>query len=158
MNDSIGEEYNIHNLNLLLLVVLHKFFVEESSEIWEILNFLIHFLFIIFDHEVDKDSISCRIRHAVLSVVHLPLRLALVIDHLLELLTILEANESIMEHSEDLMTPKFDNLFFALVIILVSEEKTLEDLRDVAHVVNVMSLFRCGQEILHALIEDVDCC
>ena len=140
-----------------MLVVLDKLVVEEAPHFLEIFNLLIHLRRIIFNKEVDEDSISFAISHAMFSVVHLPLRLALVVDHLLELVTIFEANESIAEHSKDFMTPEFDDLFLAFVIISIGKEKALEDLRDVPHVVNVMSLLRCGQEILHALIEDVDC-
>ena len=64
----------------------------------------------------------------MLNVVHLHLRLHLVIDHLLELIAILETDESIVEDSEDFVTPDFDDLLFVLVVVLVRQEEALEHL------------------------------
>ena len=71
----------------------------------KVLNFLIYSLLIIFDKEIDEDSITRLISHAMLCVVHLILDLKLFIDHFLELVTIFEADKSIMENSEDFMAP-----------------------------------------------------
>ena len=45
------------------------------------------------------------------------------------------------------MRPQFNDLLFGLVIVLVREEETLEDLRDITHVVDVVSLLGGGQEV-----------
>jgi len=54
------------------------------------------------------------------------LRLHFVIDHLLEFIAILETDESIVEDSEDFVTPEFDDLLFVLVVVLVRQEEALE--------------------------------
>lgn len=156
MDDSIDEENNIHWLDLLLFVVFFELSVKEFSECIEICNFLINLALLIFDKEVDKCSIPELICHAVLHVVHLELSFKLVIDHFLELITILEIDQSIMEDSENLVAPQFDDLLLRLIVVLVRKEKSLEDLRDVTHVVDVMRFLRSGEEIVHALVEDVD--
>ena len=62
-----------------------------------------------------------------------------------------------MEDAHALVRPKLNQLVLALVVIFVREEQALENLRNIPHIVNVMGLLGCGQEILHALVEDVDC-
>ena len=156
VNNRVSEEDDVHLLDLLLLVILNELFVQEVSEVREVLNLFVHLHFLVLHQEVDEDGISLLIGHAVLGVVHLPLDFALVINHLFELLAIREANQSIVEDSQALVRPELDELVLALVVVFVGEEESLEDLGDVAHVVDVMSLFRRGQEILHALVEDVD--
>lgn len=158
MSDSISEKNDVHRLHLLLLVILVQLFVQVFSQAFEAGDLFIDFHFFIFNQKVDKNGILLLVGHAVLNVVHLELSFKLVIDHLLELFTIFEADESIVEDSEDLVTPQFDDLLFRFVVVLVSQEKSLEHLGDITHVVDVMCLRRCGQEISHALVEDVDSC
>ena len=146
--------------DLLLFVIGSELIVQELSQRLKVCDLLIHLgllaLASLVDEEVDKDSISLLVRHAVLNVVHREIRLELIVDHLFELLAILKANQSIVEDSQALVRPELDELVLALVVVFVCEEESLEDLGDVTHIVDVMSLFRCGQEILHALVEDVD--
>ena len=110
MDNSIDEQNNVHGLDLLLLVIFFELCVEEFSECVEICNFLIDLAFLIFDKEVNKCSIPKLICHAVLHVVHLELSFKLVVDHLLELITVFEIDQSIVEDSENLVTPQFDYL------------------------------------------------
>jgi len=56
------------------------------------------------------------------------------------------------------MTPEFDNLLFAFVVVFLSFVHALEDFADVSHVKYVVRLQRCWQELINHLVVDVDCC
>jgi len=82
--------------------------------------------------------------------------LKLDVDHVLELVSVFLVDKSIVEDSHDLVAPKLDNLVLVFIVVFISQEEALEDLRNVTHVVDVMCLLGRWQEICHALVEDVD--
>lgn len=128
MGDGISEENDVHRLDLLLLVILVQLFIQMISQAVEVSDLFVDFHFLIFDQEVNKCGVLLLVGHAVLNVVHLELSFKLVIDHLLELFTIFEADKSVVEHSEDFVAPQFDDLLLRFVVVLVSQEKSLEHL------------------------------
>lgn len=142
VDNCVNKEHNVHRLHLLLFVVLAELFVEEITEGVEVLNLLIDLALFILGEEVDKDSITMFPCHAVLRVIHLELGLELVVHHLLEGVTIFEADQSVVEDTQDFVAPQFDDLLLALVVDPVGEEESLVDLGDVTHVVDVMGLLR----------------
>jgi len=103
MNDGISEEHNVHDLNLLLLIELDELFIQKVSEVREVFNLFINFHLFVFNHEINENGVSFLVSHAVLCVVHLPVHLTLVIYNLLELFSILEADQSIVEDTHALM-------------------------------------------------------
>ena len=56
------------------------------------------------------------------------------------------------------MSPELNNLLLALIEVLISLIKTLENLRDISHVENVMTLGGGWEEILLDNVEQVNCC
>ena len=158
VDDRVREQHDVHGFDLLLFVVSSELIVQELSQRFKVCDLLIHLgllaLASLVDEEVDEDSISLLVRHAVLNVVHREVRLELIVDHLFEFLAVFLADKSVVEDSQDLVAPKLDDLLLALVDERGGEEETLEHLRDVTHVVDVVCLLGRGQEISHALIED----
>jgi hypothetical protein len=92
----------------------------------------------------------------MLLVVHGELRLKLIIHQLLELVLILDIDESVSEDTEHLVTPELDYLLLLLVEELVSQIQSLEDLGDVSHVELVMGLGWGGEELILHNVEQVD--
>jgi len=85
-------------------------------------------------------------------IIHLEVLLELVIDQCLEQLLVLLRDKSIMEHTHNFVTPKFDDLFLAFIEFLACLVNTLEDLGDITHVENVVSLCWGRQEVLSNLV------
>jgi hypothetical protein len=119
MDDRVREQHDVHGLDLLLFVISSELVVQELSQRFKVCDLLIRLGLLAFaplvDEEVDKDSISLLVRHAVLNVVHREIRLELVVDHLFEFLAVFLADEPVVEDSQDLVAPKFDDLLLALV-------------------------------------------
>ena len=119
MNDRVCEQHDIHGFHLLLLVICSELIVQELTQRFEVCNLLINLVLLVFallvDEKVDKDSISLLVGHAVLNVVHREIRFELIVNHLFELLSIFFAYKSVVEDSQDFVTPKLDDLFLALV-------------------------------------------
>ena len=63
-----------------------------------------------------------------------------------------------MEHSEYLVGPKFDHLFFAFVVIFFGFIHSLENLTDVSHIENIVRFGRSWQEVIRNLVVNVDGC
>lgn len=63
-----------------------------------------------------------------------------------------------MEHSEYLVGPKFDHLFFAFVVIFFGFIHSLENLTDVSHIENIVIFGRSWQEVIRNLVVNVDGC
>jgi hypothetical protein len=64
----------------------------------------------------------------VLFILQLELKLKLFIQVVLELIAILERIETIIEDSEDFVSPELYDLFLALIEVLICLVKSLEDL------------------------------
>jgi hypothetical protein len=92
----------------------------------------------------------------VLFILQLELKLKLFIQVVLELIAILERIETIIEDSEDFVSPELYDLFLALIEVLICLVKSLEDLRDISHVEDVVALSWCRKEILLDDIEKVN--
>ena len=61
-----------------------------------------------------------------------------------------------MEDTEDLVTPKFDDVFFGVLVSLLGHVEALEDLTDISHVEDVVRLGRSRQELLRDAVEELD--
>jgi hypothetical protein len=73
-----------------------------------------------------------------------------------KLLSVLKGVKTVLEHSKDLVTPELDDVLFAFVEVLVSLIHTLEHLRDISHVEDVVALGRSRKEVLLNDIEEVN--
>jgi len=155
VDDGILEEYNVHLLNLGLLVVGLKFLDEVCSQQVEFGD-----LFVVRGilrlKEVNKDGICFSLGHAVVFVFHLEVLLQLFVKNSLEFNLICNGDETITEDSHDLVAPKFDEVLLGVLVSLLGHVETLEDLRDITHVENVMGVSGRGQEPLRDSVEQLD--
>jgi hypothetical protein len=155
MSDGILEEHKVHLDQLRLSVVGLKFFNQVLSQLVELGAFLIDSHVLI--QEINEDGVIS-ISHAVFLVVQLELKLQLLVEVQLKLIAILERVKAVVEDSEDFMSPELHDLLLALIEILVGLVETLEDLGDISHVEDVVTLGWGRQEVLLDDVEKVDCC
>jgi hypothetical protein len=66
--------------------------------------------------------------------------------------------KTILEYSLNLVTPQFNHLFFGVVEVFVSFEKSLEDLGDVSHVELIMHKTWSREELLLYHVKNVNGC
>jgi len=83
----------------------------------------------------------------VLFVFHLEILLKLFIQNLLQFILILDRDQTVMEHSKNFVTPKFDQMFFGILVGFLSHVKTLEDFTNITHVEDVVRLGWRRQEL-----------
>lgn len=89
-------------------------------------------------------------------VVHLEHVAKLLVEHGFELLLILGGNETIVEDTQDLVAPKFDQVLLGVLICLLSHVQALEHLRDITHVEHVVSVGGRWQELLLHSVVHID--
>jgi hypothetical protein len=63
-----------------------------------------------------------------------------------------------MEDTHYFVTPKFNQMFFCVLVRLLSLVAALEDFADIAHVEHIMRLSRGGQELLRNTVKQLDSC
>lgn len=143
VDNSFFEEHNVHLLDLRLLVVSIKLSKQVLSELSEVSNFLVVRGILVLK-EIDEDSIGFSISHAVIFVFHLEVLTELLVKDSFELVLIFDRDQTIMEDTKDLVAPKFDDVFFGVLICLLSHVEALEDLTDISHVEDIVRLGRSG--------------
>ena len=156
VNDGILEKHNIHLGDLGLLVVRFKGVIEFVAQFIEVGNFFVNLAFTLgIEEEVDKDSVLF-VGGAVSGVAHLEVLGELFVEHGLNESLITLVNKSIVEDTEDLVAPEFDDLFLALIEVFFDHVHALENLANIAHVENVMGLSGSGEEVLTQLVEQLN--
>ena len=90
-------------------------------------------------------------------IIHLEVLDELFVEKTLELLLIFFVDETIIEDSKDFVAPELDDLLLRFVEVLVGHVQSLEHLGDITHVKAVMTLGRCGKELILRLVEEVNC-
>lgn len=54
------------------------------------------------------------------------------------------------------MTPKFNQVFFGILVRLVCHVESLEDFGDITHIENIVRFGWCRQELLLNSVEEMD--
>jgi hypothetical protein len=70
---------------------------------------------------------------------------------------VLDRDKTIVEDSKDLVTPKFDEVFFGVLVCLLGHVEALEDFADISHVENIVRLGRSRKELLRHGVEELNC-
>lgn len=84
------------------------------------------------------------------------MNLELLVQVGLELLSVFEGVKSVLEDSQDLMSPQLNDVLLAFVEVLICKVYSLEYLGDVSHVEDVVRLGWSWQEVLLDDVEEVD--
>lgn len=155
MGDCVLKQYEVHLNEFRLTVVVLELLHQVRSELVKVSDFLIHFHVLV--QEVNEDSVIL-ICLAMLLVIHLELDFQLLVEVSLEDFSVLERVESVVEDSQDLVRPQLDNVLLAFIEVLVSHVYSLEHLRNVSHVEDVVTLCWGRQEVLLNGIEQIDGC
>jgi len=74
--------------------------------------------------------------------------LELLIQNRFEFILVFNSDQTIVENTKYLMTPKFDDLLLALIEILLCKIHALEDFTNISHVKYVVRFCRSWKEIL----------
>jgi len=160
VDNGVLEKHDVHLLDLGLRVVLGQRFVETFAQNLEVTHFLIVVVVFVTLEEVNKNGINflsvIQLSGAGFLVVDLEVLSELLVQDTLKLVLISNGNKTIVEHSQDFVAPKLDQVIFGVLVGLLGAVKTLEHLRDVSHIEDVVGVGRCGQELLLNLVEQLD--
>lgn len=63
-----------------------------------------------------------------------------------------------MENSQNLVAPELDKMVLGVLVGLLRVVQTLEHLRDISHIEEVVGVGRRGQELLLNLVEQLNGC
>jgi len=102
---------------------LVKLFIEINSELLEVSCLFIYLHVLV--HEVNENGVLS-VCGAILHVVQLEVILQLLIEEALELVSVIEGVESVLEHSKNLVRPELEDLLFVFIEVLVCLVESLE--------------------------------
>jgi hypothetical protein len=115
VDDRVLEEHDVHLGHLGHLVVVFKSNVQLVAEGLEVEDFLVDFALALgVEHEVSEDSVLL-VGCAVGLVRHLEVEAELLFEEGLEEFLIVVADQTIVEHTQGLVAPETDDLFFGLI-------------------------------------------